>query len=315
MPSTRTVIAVAESRGGGPPAASASVSVESRARRGRASAARARRVRCMSGQPLSTRVYVGVRSAQVSWLPGRSSAPSRPAVASQWLRRLAARAADFPGHSGGSAPVLHRLPLPPTNDGAIVALCDTATSVAMTVNLTRIYTKRGDGGETDLGDRSRVSKADPRIEAYGEVDELGAHIGFALTLARPAAAHGGVAAPHPERPLRRRRRPRGAGGGPARAPAASCPSRSSGSSSAATRSTRRSRRCARSCSPAARRRRPGCTSAARCAGARSGASSRSATAASPETLRYLNRLSDLLFILAREANDGEEPLWVPGQNR
>src|SRR5471030_3181611 len=53
----------------------------------------------------------------------------------------------------------------------------------MTVNLTRIYTKLGDGGETDLGDRSRVSKTDPRIEAYGEVDELGAHIGFALTLA------------------------------------------------------------------------------------------------------------------------------------
>jgi len=37
--------------------------------------------------------------------------------------------------------------------------------------------------------------------------------------------------------------------------------------------------------------------------------------ASPETLRYLNRLSDLLFILARDANGGEEPLWVPGQNR
>ena len=37
--------------------------------------------------------------------------------------------------------------------------------------------------------------------------------------------------------------------------------------------------------------------------------------ASAEALRYLNRLSDLLFILAREANGGEEPLWVPGQNR
>src|SRR5579872_6390732 len=52
----------------------------------------------------------------------------------------------------------------------------------MTVNLTRIYTRRGDGGETDLGDRSRVPKTDPRIEAYGEVDELGAHLGWALTL-------------------------------------------------------------------------------------------------------------------------------------
>ena len=37
----------------------------------------------------------------------------------------------------------------------------------MTVNLTRIYTKLGDGGETHLGDMSRVSKLHPRVEAYG----------------------------------------------------------------------------------------------------------------------------------------------------
>ena len=52
----------------------------------------------------------------------------------------------------------------------------------MTVNLTRIYTKLGDGGETHLGDMSRVPKTDPRIEAYGAVDELGAHLGVVLTL-------------------------------------------------------------------------------------------------------------------------------------
>src|SRR5579872_4643951 len=51
----------------------------------------------------------------------------------------------------------------------------------MTVNLTRIYTRTGDGGETHLGDRSRVRKDDPRIEAYGSVDELGAQLGVALT--------------------------------------------------------------------------------------------------------------------------------------
>jgi cob(I)alamin adenosyltransferase len=50
----------------------------------------------------------------------------------------------------------------------------------MTVNLTRIYTKLGDGGETHLGDMSRVSKLHPRVEAYGTVDELNAHIGLAL---------------------------------------------------------------------------------------------------------------------------------------
>src|ERR671917_656040 len=50
----------------------------------------------------------------------------------------------------------------------------------MTVNLTRIYTKLGDGGETHLGDMSRVPKTHPRIEAYGDVDELNSHIGVTL---------------------------------------------------------------------------------------------------------------------------------------
>ena len=34
-----------------------------------------------------------------------------------------------------------------------------------------------------------------------------------------------------------------------------------------------------------------------------------------EVVRYLNRLSDLLFILSRGANDGEEPLWEPGSSQ
>jgi cob(I)alamin adenosyltransferase len=53
-------------------------------------------------------------------------------------------------------------------------------SMLMTVNLTRIYTKLGDGGETHLGDMSRVSKLDPRVEAYGTVDELNAVLGVTL---------------------------------------------------------------------------------------------------------------------------------------
>jgi cob(I)alamin adenosyltransferase len=59
-----------------------------------------------------------------------------------------------------------------------VRLCE--TRIAVTVNLTRIYTKLGDGGETHLGDMSRVSKLDPRVEAYGTVDELNATLGVAL---------------------------------------------------------------------------------------------------------------------------------------
>ncbi len=50
------------------------------------------------------------------------------------------------------------------------------------VRLTRIYTRTGDGGETALGDGSRVPKLDSRIAAFGAVDELNAHIGLVLAL-------------------------------------------------------------------------------------------------------------------------------------
>ena len=48
------------------------------------------------------------------------------------------------------------------------------------VRLTRIYTRGGDAGETSLGDGSRVSKLDARIGAFGRVDELNAHLGVVL---------------------------------------------------------------------------------------------------------------------------------------
>ncbi len=50
------------------------------------------------------------------------------------------------------------------------------------VNLTRIYTKTGDDGTTSLGDMSRTSKNDPRLEAYADVDEANSSIGVALAL-------------------------------------------------------------------------------------------------------------------------------------
>jgi cob(I)alamin adenosyltransferase len=52
----------------------------------------------------------------------------------------------------------------------------------MNVHLTRIYTKTGDGGMTALGDMSRVSKTDPRLAAYADVDEANSAIGVALAL-------------------------------------------------------------------------------------------------------------------------------------
>jgi cob(I)alamin adenosyltransferase len=52
----------------------------------------------------------------------------------------------------------------------------------MSVHLTRIYTKTGDDGTTALGDMSRVPKTDPRLAAYADVDEANSAIGVALAL-------------------------------------------------------------------------------------------------------------------------------------
>jgi cob(I)alamin adenosyltransferase len=215
----------------------------------------------------------------------------------------------------------------------------------MTVNLTRIYTKLGDGGETHLGDMSRVSKLHPRVEAYGTVDELNATIGVALLqpglserfaewlrrvqndlldvgadLSVPEAApevasdaaggggsgdgaDGGGADP----PARRERERLRVGAEYTRWLEQACdevnatlePLRSfvipGGSPAAAHLHV-----CRTVCRRAERR-----TIAV-------GAD------VNPEVVRYLNRLSDLLFILGRAANiqpgDGEsaEPLWNPG---
>ncbi len=58
----------------------------------------------------------------------------------------------------------------------------------MAVHLTRIYTKTGDDGTTGLGDMSRVRKTDPRVAAYADCDETNASLGIALAL-------GGLAEP------------------------------------------------------------------------------------------------------------------------
>jgi cob(I)alamin adenosyltransferase len=50
------------------------------------------------------------------------------------------------------------------------------------VNLTRIYTRTGDGGETRLGDMSTTTKNDLRLKAYADVDEANAQLGVALSV-------------------------------------------------------------------------------------------------------------------------------------
>ena len=52
----------------------------------------------------------------------------------------------------------------------------------------KIYTRTGDAGETSLFDGTRVSKADARVDAYGEVDEVNAYLGLARA-SRPDAGH------------------------------------------------------------------------------------------------------------------------------
>jgi len=55
------------------------------------------------------------------------------------------------------------------------------------VYLSKIYTKAGDGGETGLGDGTRVAKSHPRIQAYGGVDELNSSLGVLLSLGKTPA--------------------------------------------------------------------------------------------------------------------------------
>ena len=184
----------------------------------------------------------------------------------------------------------------------------------MTVNLTRIYTRLGDDGETHLGDMSRVSKTDPRIEAYGTVDELNAHVGVALALPGVPPAFipwlkriqndlfdVGADLSVPLDPKGRQERLRITAEHTAWLEGA-CdevndelePLKSfvlpGGTQVAAQLHV-----CRTVCRRAERR-----TIAC-------------GDAINTETVRYLNRLSDLLFILSRAANDGEEPLWQPGQ--
>ena len=60
------------------------------------------------------------------------------------------------------------------------------------VNLTRIYTRTGDAGQTRLGDMSETSKTDTRLEAYACVDEGNAHIGVALAQRAGEGGEGGL---------------------------------------------------------------------------------------------------------------------------
>src|SRR6478672_11707683 len=59
--------------------------------------------------------------------------------------------------------------------------CPARTRVRAMVNLTRIYTRTGDAGETRLGDLSVTTKNDTRLHAYADVDEANAQLGVVMT--------------------------------------------------------------------------------------------------------------------------------------
>jgi len=184
----------------------------------------------------------------------------------------------------------------------------------MTVNLTRIYTKLGDGGETHLGDMSRVRKTDDRIEAYGDVDELGAHLGFALTLSGLPE--------HTADWLRRIQNDLFDLGADLSVPAHDGRERLRLLADQVDWLEQRCDEVNAQLAPLHSFVLSGGTPAAAwlhvCRTVCRRAERRVVSLgeqASPQTLRYLNRLSDLLFILAREANGGDDPLWVPGKHR
>jgi cob(I)alamin adenosyltransferase len=182
------------------------------------------------------------------------------------------------------------------------------------VRLTRIYTRGGDHGETSLGDGSRVSKLDPLIAAYGTVDEVNSLIGFAAAAELPAELR---------RALERVQNDLFDLGADLSVPLEGGRDR--------LRITQEQideleRLCDRFNAPLPELRSfvlPGGTEAAarlhvaRAACRRAERDVLSAgrqRAVNPLTAVYLNRLSDLLFILARTANQGrEEPLWKPGR--
>jgi cob(I)alamin adenosyltransferase len=186
----------------------------------------------------------------------------------------------------------------------------------MTINLTRIYTRLGDSGETHLGDMSRVPKTHPRIEAYGTVDELNAHLG--VTLARGGLPSdpdyaawlarvqndlfdvgADIAAPQDADANRTRLRvlPEQTKWLEERCDEvnATLPPLKSFVLPGGTEAAAQLHVCRTVCRRAERL-------AVACG-----------DELNPEVVRYLNRLSDLLFILSRGANRGQEPLWEPGR--
>ena len=178
------------------------------------------------------------------------------------------------------------------------------------VRLTKIYTRGGDRGDTSLGDGSRVAKTDPRIHAIGDVDELNSVVGVAVAAAGPGALR---------ETLDRVQNELFDLGADLAVPPGKDGLRVTSEQVAALE---------RDCDafnealePLRSFVLPGGTELAsrlflaRAVCRRAERSVLALDARSDRVAIYLNRLSDLLFILARASNDAGEPLWRPGGSR
>jgi len=186
------------------------------------------------------------------------------------------------------------------------------------VKLTKIYTRGGDGGQTSLGDGARVTKHDPRVAAYGAVDEANAAVGLVrlhtagemdellgriqndlfdlgADLCRPESAQekGPILRVSAAQTTRLEREIDAVNAKLAPLNSFVLPG---GTPAAAALHLARTlaRRAEREMTALAERQ-----------------------AVNPEAIRYINRLTDLLFVLARQANDNgaKDVLWVPGAHR
>ena len=192
------------------------------------------------------------------------------------------------------------------------------------VQLTKIYTRGGDAGETSLGDGSRVAKHSSRVIAYGTVDEANA----ALGLARVEIARAPTPEPQMDALLGRIQNDLFDLGADLCTPEEG--SRAEGALRIAGEQVDRLESeiddINAALDPLESFILPGGTPvAAQLHMARTVArrAERLVTALSaeeavnPNAVKYLNRLSDLLFVLSRAANNGgkDDVLWVPGANR
>lgn len=190
------------------------------------------------------------------------------------------------------------------------------------VKLTKIYTRTGDGGSTRLGDMSETVKHDPRVDAYGDVDETNSSIGLARCAAGASHPLDAILAriqndlfdlgadlcvpesdePRDWEPLRMKSAQVDALEAEIDTLNARLEPLNSFILPGGSELSARLHLSRTVCRRAERR-----VTALIASGA----------AVNPAALRYLNRLSDLLFVMARIANDDgrADVLWVPGGQR